>query len=169
LHHPVASFFHLLWKLSALIAYLFGGYMFANHFVIAFVTCVVLIAFDFWTTKNVSGRLMVGLRWWNEIKEDGSNEWVFESLEDKSKISSFEKVLFWGGLFGSPILWVTFAIVSFFGLNPRWLLITLIGAALGIANIVGYVKCARDARNKLKSMATSYIASTVINQSLQRV
>lgn len=80
LNHPVASFFHLFWKLGALFTYLFGGIIFDN-FVIAFVTCVVLLAFDFWTVKNVTGRLMVGLRWWNEIKEDGSNEWIFESLE----------------------------------------------------------------------------------------
>lgn len=32
-------------------------------------------------TKNISGRLLVGLRWWNEVKPDGSNEWIFESLE----------------------------------------------------------------------------------------
>ena len=25
------------------------------------------------------GRLLVGLRWWNDVKDDGSNVWVFES------------------------------------------------------------------------------------------
>jgi len=24
-------------------------------------------------------RILVGLRWWNEVKEDGSEEWIFES------------------------------------------------------------------------------------------
>lgn len=28
---------------------------------------VTLLAFDFWTVKNVSGRLLVGLRWWNKV------------------------------------------------------------------------------------------------------
>ena len=28
---------------------------------------VLLLALDFWTVKNVSGRLMVGLRWRNEV------------------------------------------------------------------------------------------------------
>ena len=40
---------------------------------------VLLLAFDFWTVKNVSGRLMVGLRWWNKIEEDGTSTWMFES------------------------------------------------------------------------------------------
>lgn len=26
-------------------------------------------AVDFWITKNVTGRLLVGLRWWEEIDE----------------------------------------------------------------------------------------------------
>ena len=34
-------------------------------------------------TKNVSGRLLVGLRWWNETTDEGSN-WRFESLEEAS-------------------------------------------------------------------------------------
>lgn len=29
--------------------------------------------------KNVSGRLLVGLRWWNQVDEDGKSRWVFES------------------------------------------------------------------------------------------
>jgi Eukaryotic protein of unknown function (DUF846) len=32
-------------------------------------------------TKNVSGRLLVGLRWWNEVTDEGDN-WRFESLEE---------------------------------------------------------------------------------------
>jgi len=40
---------------------------------------MLLLAFDFWTVKNVSGRLMVGLRWWNKIEEDGTSTWIFES------------------------------------------------------------------------------------------
>jgi hypothetical protein len=50
--------------------------------------------------KNVSGRLLVGLRWWNKVRvdvstlasmcvrssnmkvnDDGSNEWMFESRQ----------------------------------------------------------------------------------------
>jgi len=41
----------------------------------------MLLAFDFWTVKNISGRLLVGLRWWNEINEDGTNSWLFESKD----------------------------------------------------------------------------------------
>lgn len=70
--------FHLLFRTLALTTYLLGGW-FSSSFILLFVTTTLLLAFDFWTVKNVSGRLLVGLRWWNEIREDGSNVWVYES------------------------------------------------------------------------------------------
>jgi Eukaryotic protein of unknown function (DUF846) len=38
--------------------------------------------------KNVSGRLLVGLRWWNETGPDGESVWVFESADVSSLFSS---------------------------------------------------------------------------------
>lgn len=29
--------------------------------------------------QNVTGRLLVGLRWWNQVDEDGKSQWVFEA------------------------------------------------------------------------------------------
>ena len=83
--HPHAAFFHLFFKSLALLVYMFSG-MFTSNFIFVCVICILLLAFDFWTVKNVTGRLLVGLRWWNYVKEDGSNEWVFESLENMSEV-----------------------------------------------------------------------------------
>lgn len=88
LTHPVATFFHCIFKFLALITYIFA-YWFSDSFVVIFICCVVFLTFDFWVVKNVSGRLMVGLRWWNQINEDGSNDWIFESLEVKKKLITF--------------------------------------------------------------------------------
>lgn len=52
------------------------------------------------------GSRKVGLRWWSNVKEDGSTEWVFESLEDMSEISSADYKLFWIGLYATPVLWI---------------------------------------------------------------
>ena len=64
----------------ALVIYMFGS-VFSSSFVNIFICCVLLLAFDFWTVKNVTGRLMVGLRWWSEVKEDGSTVWRYEAQE----------------------------------------------------------------------------------------
>ena len=51
----------------------------SGHFIELFLTIILLLAFDFWTVKNVTGRLLVGLRWWNKVEEDGTSSWQFES------------------------------------------------------------------------------------------
>ena len=80
LKNPVTAFFHLLFKTLAILVYMFGG-LFNAGFVNLFIVCILLLAFDFWTVKNVSGRLMVGLRWWSEVQEDGTTIWRYESQE----------------------------------------------------------------------------------------
>jgi hypothetical protein len=52
---------------------------------IAYLIIILIGSADFWMTKNISGRILVGLRWWNEIKEDGTEVWIFES-KNESKI-----------------------------------------------------------------------------------
>ena len=79
--HPFAAFFHVFFRASALVVYLILSYVFSGYFVELFIAVILLLAFDFWTVKNVTGRLLVGLRWWNRVKEDGSSEWVFESKQ----------------------------------------------------------------------------------------
>lgn len=54
-----------------------------SNFVIIFVITVFLSALDFWVVKNVSGRILVGLRWWNEINDLGESVWKFESLDQE--------------------------------------------------------------------------------------
>ncbi len=44
-------------------------------------------------TKNVSGRLLVGLRWWNEVTDDGGN-WRFESLTEVKTLLDTVKIAF---------------------------------------------------------------------------
>ncbi|KAF0700948.1 Aste57867_8518 [Aphanomyces stellatus] len=152
--HPVAAMFHLLFKVLALTVYILGGIM-SDSFVFVFVICVLLLAFDFWTVKNVSGRLLVGLRWWNRINEDGSNEWVFESLEDMSEIDPLDAKIFWTGLYGAPVVWVLFLLIAVLKLNVEWALIAIVALTLSGANVVGYTKCSKDAKNKMQSMMTA--------------
>lgn len=47
----------------------------------AMLATTLLTPFAAVQTKNVAGRLLVGLRWWNEVTDEGSN-WRFETLEE---------------------------------------------------------------------------------------
>lgn len=141
----------MLFKTLAIFIYIFGSW-FTSNFIFTFVLCIVLLACDFWTVKNISGRLLVGLRWWSYVKDDGSNEWIFESLEDMAEISSTDSRMFWGGLYVSPICWSLLLIIGLLRLQFQYLPIVIAALVLSSANIVGYIKCSTSARDKMKSM-----------------
>ncbi len=78
--HPIAAFFHVFFRVAALLVYILASTLIGDaYFVHIFLTIILLLAVDFWTVKNVTGRLLVGLRWWNKVDEDGTSTWMFES------------------------------------------------------------------------------------------
>ena len=91
--------------------YLLCGW-YSDSFIGSFVSIILLLSLDFWTVKNITGRFMVGLRWWNYIDNDGESKWVFESRSSEQdpaspqKLSSTEIYIFWAGLVAAPALWV---------------------------------------------------------------
>jgi hypothetical protein len=149
--HPGAVFFHFLFKGLAIFIYVFGSWI-TTSFIFTFVICVVLLAFDFWTVKNVSGRLLVGLRWWSYVREDGSNEWIFESLEDMAEITAFDSRMFWGGLYAAPVAWALLLLIGLLRLKFEYMPIVIAALVLSGANIMGYMKCSSSAKAKMQSM-----------------
>lgn len=61
--HPTAQFFDVAFKGTPLITYLLLGALISV--VLQFVSVVFCLMFDFWTVKNVTGRLL--LRMWRNI------------------------------------------------------------------------------------------------------
>lgn len=80
--HPTALIFHYLFRSAAVAVYFFLGSILDN-FILVFIGTVLLLSLDFWTVKNVTGRLLVGLRWWSEPPSGsgvgGQTVWIFES------------------------------------------------------------------------------------------
>ena len=74
---------------GAALAFYILSALFFNSFVIIFVVTVLLAALDFWVVKNVSGRILVGLRWWNEINDLGEGAWNFEFLDQEITLFFF--------------------------------------------------------------------------------
>lgn len=98
--HPTARFFHLIFKSAAMIYFIFCTWIFTEDFVINFIVILVLMSCDFWVVKNITGRLLVGLRWWNDVSDDGGDGWRFESLEEgQREIGKGDKYVFWLGNF----------------------------------------------------------------------
>ena len=148
-HNPSVLFFTLLFKGLAISFFLFLG-IFGISDSSIFIIVVLLNALDFWFVKNVSGRVIVGLRWWNEVKEDGSEVWVFES-ENEKKARSIDTTIFWMSLYACPIFWAIFIFLELIGLRFMWFLLCIISFILTFSNAFGYYKCSGDQKKKIKS------------------
>ena len=85
--HPTATAVTLALKMAPIATYLACELVNSDGFVANFVACVLALAVDFWWCKNVSGRLLVGLRYWNEIDDAGESRWRFEARDDEGTVS----------------------------------------------------------------------------------
>nr|XP_020460259.1 Golgi apparatus membrane protein TVP23 homolog B-like isoform X1 [Monopterus albus] len=167
--YPVASFFHLFFRVGAVLVYLLSE-IFSSSFIACMVTIILLLSCDFWTVKNISGRLMVGLRWWNQVDDDGRSHWVFESRKGagKQQASNSESRIFWLGLIVCPVIWVIFAFSTLFSFKIKWLPVVIMGVVLQGANLYGYVRCKVGSKTSLKNMATNYFGRQFLKQALSK-
>ncbi|XP_045894022.1 Golgi apparatus membrane protein TVP23 homolog A-like isoform X2 [Micropterus dolomieu] len=156
IRHPLASFFHLFFRVVAIITYLLCDWI-SENFASCFVLIITLLSFDFWSVKNVTGRLLVGLRWWNQVDEDGKSLWVFEAKKTcrgNNIGTEAEARIFWLGLIICPLIWTFFFFTSLFSLKIKWLVrhVTCVHAlhieslvvasiSLQVANLYGYLRC----------------------------
>lgn len=152
--HPKAALFHVAFKTAALVIYFLYALLSLSQ-VQLFVVCIVLMAFDFWTVKNVSGRLMVGLRWWNESAEDGTSTWRYESIEDQSQVSGIDYSLFWYPMYLAGLLWGWLAFWALLHLDLKSVLLCSVNVVLVWSNVYGFWNCSAYARNQLQTAVMS--------------
>ncbi len=81
--HPTVCIIMLIFKITAIVSFILLDLFVRDA--VAYLAVIIIGSADFWMTKNIAGRLLVGLRWWNEVKEDGTEVWIFES-KNESKI-----------------------------------------------------------------------------------
>lgn len=94
--------------------------------VLIFILTMLLLSIDFYCLKNIAGRRLVGLRWWNEVNAStGETTMVYESLDPSDpaarKINATDKRFFWLALYAQPVVWVVLAIVAIVKLRFIWL------------------------------------------------
>ena len=120
---------------------------------------IILSALDFWTAKNVTGRLLVGLRWWSDYDEKGNEVWKFESYDKEFTANAVDTAFFWTSQIAFTIFWAVMFVIKLLSLSFYWVLLVGICLALGFTNLLGYYKCRggttlidEDYSNKLKGM-----------------
>ncbi|KAL8858019.1 MAG: hypothetical protein Q9178_005480 [Gyalolechia marmorata] len=170
--HPITLLFFLGFRISSLLFYLLGS-LFTTNFILVFIITILLLAADFYYLKNIAGRRLVGLRWWNEVDPaSGDSHWVFESQDRSGSPESgapsqnaTDKRFFWLALYAQPAWWVLLAIVSIVRLlNPIWLSLIVIALILTITNTLAFSRC--DKFSQASSLASSAMYSGGMAKSL---
>ncbi|CDW83157.1 protein fam18b1-like [Stylonychia lemnae] len=171
-NHPIACLFHILFKGLSFFCFLFLNIFLGND-ILAFIFIIIFAAIDFWVVKNVSGRLMVNLRWWSEIDEDGNENWVYESNTEDKEVGTTDSWVFWSALYLTPIIWGLCAVMDLLSFKFFWMNVAIICGTLSSINVSGYYNCKRDHQNKLSNYvqqkAMSYFLGEYMGQALGSV
>lgn len=124
-----------------------------------FIFVTILLCCDFWTVKNVTGRILVGLRWWTAVDLEGNEKWHFESYDTKIEVSSVDSAVFWWTQIGATGVWTFFLvwrILTILQLGFFWAALSLLGFFFTGTNTYAYFKCNKDYNKKLKGAMTNF-------------
>ncbi|KAJ7050567.1 Golgi apparatus membrane protein TVP23 [Mycena amicta] len=152
--HPLCLFFLFIFRIAAITVYLLSGFV-TDNYVLAAVLVVVLLSMDFWNCRNVAGRTLVGLRFWNQVDEDGESYWVFESRDPSHPANPIDARMFWIATYVFPVLWVALFIVSLLRLKLEFVPIVILALVFNVANAVGFTYADRDAKQRWANSVVS--------------
>ena len=117
-NNPFICIFHILFKLLAALTYVFSGWLFDSVFI--FIAVSIFAVLDFWIVKNVSGRFLVGLRWWTSLDENGKEKWTFESFDTEIKVNPIDSTFFWYGQVAYTLFWSFMLVLKLLTLSLFW-------------------------------------------------
>lgn len=149
--NPKVCFFTVLFKIIAILSFILLD-LFTENESIAIIIVILSGSFDFWFTKNISGRILVGLRWWNHIKkETGQEVWLFESKNEQNKAKADQRT-FWTSLYLNTGFWLLLFIWEFIRFKFVWCTVCLIVLIFSLTNLYGFFKCSKIQQNNAKNL-----------------
>ena len=160
--HPGVALTTVILKVAALISFICLDW-FTDNQAIVMIIVIILTSMDFWYMKNISGRILVGLRWWNTFNPETNQEkWSFES-KNEIKESTVDRSTFWTSLYGFTGAWLILSIWELIRFNFIWLSLCLISLAISGVNLYGFFRC-----SKMQQNATKKIASNIVQRIIKK-
>ena len=140
-NHPKISLKFISLKLFSIISYILLGIFTSND---ALLMIIILLSgsFDFWFTKNIAGRLLVGLKW--DYYVNNNNEDVFRmDSENEIRNVNMDRLIFWYGNYGNILIWLVLFILEFILLKFVWGSLCLIMVVLSGVNTYNFFRCSK--------------------------
>lgn len=138
-----------------------------------FVIVLLSACLDFWVTKNVTGRYLIGLRWWSasdisseedledspEDQETNQEEgWYFESYPYDVSNSMLDSNIFWWAQSSASIFWAIFLVLKALGLSMFWGMLVFVCFSLSSMNLYAFYLArqgsffSKDHEEKMRSL-----------------
>ena len=155
--HPFICLFTFIFKIAAFIIYIIISF-FTDQKGLIYLSVILLGSVDFWITKNVSGRFLVGLRWWNEVKKDGKEVWIFESKNEKTEATA-DKSVFWTSLYVNGGGWAILFLFKLITLSITNAIIAFTMLMFAGINLYGFFKCSKEQQGKLNKLGTKAVSN----------
>ena len=150
--NPIVALITVILKLSSIICFFILSIFISNEALIMIII-ILLGSADFWMTKNISGRILVGLRWYNLLKIETNQEiWRFEG-KNEIKETNADRVTFWTSLYLYNIIWIILFIWELIRINFDWSFICLVLCILAFTNTYGFFRC-----SSLQQKGALYVA-----------
>jgi hypothetical protein len=146
--HPCVITWDLILKIAPIALYIVASFL-PNSLIIRLSCITILAAIDFWFTKNISGRVLVGLRWGRVVHEDGEEEFIYETKRNELKNNPVDSKFFWGLLAVSFVIWLVFLFFNILALTN--LMIILIPVSLLGCNLYSFYKCSKVQQDNVKN------------------
>lgn len=156
-NHPLICIITILFKLSSLTCFILLSLL-VDSTALIYLLVILLASFDFWMTKNVSGRKLVGLRWWNEVKEDGTEVWIFES-KNEVKESNADTRIFWLCVYLSTAAWTIIFIWDIISFKWIWAIIALVCLVFSGTNLYGFFKCSKKQQESISKLSAKAVVT----------
>ncbi|CCK71705.1 Tvp23p KNAG_0H02900 [Huiozyma naganishii CBS 8797] len=142
--HPFTMAVHLAGKAAPIVFYIVGPLFLG--FTAQFIIIILLVAFDFYVSKNISGRKLVQLRWWYDATNKNNSNFTFESHKQYTTgppISAIDSKLFWWSMYLTPVVWFVFGILCLLKLRLFYLILVVMVVFLTGWNAYGFRCCDR--------------------------
>ncbi|KAI1722729.1 NRDE-2, necessary for RNA interference domain-containing protein [Ditylenchus destructor] len=166
LRHPSIVLVHLLFRALGVLFYVFANIL-SSSFIIQLLALLSLFSADFWTVKNITGRFLVGLRWWSFVDAEGNNHFKFEISKDPQSFDAMERRIFWGALVVAPIFWLLLVSVAFFTFQWQWMIVCLLGLSMTSTNLYMYLRCKWSNTTELTNYLTKWAFLSMLTRNFQ--
>ena len=145
--NPIVSILTVFFKFLSIFLFLFMN-LFVSNESYTIITVIISGSIDFWYTKNISGRILVGLRWWNQIKSNGQEVWIYES-KNEQELNKINSKIFWDSLYTNTFIWVVLSFWELIRFKFMWGTLTVIMLILSGTNLFSFIKCSELQRKNI--------------------